>query len=299
MREKRRSFAVVLALIMLISFVATGCARKGGETSSRSERTSSRGKDTSDDTSGRRKTDDATTEPKTQPETESISEETVAATKPQEPLVFDDRKASYSGTTPEWETLHFEWENHFGTGTFQMDIPVDKAMYRYYCGLERYIDAEDFYLYADDESNGQLVKDIIKIFREIAREEHLDDADVAKEIAKFVQDAIEYELDTDSAGRVEYPRYPVETLYERRGDCEDTSILMASLLKEWGFEVGFLLLPGHCAVAIRAANDYDATRYYEIDGRRYLYIESTGSGWTIGTIPDEMMEYGVQLYLIP
>ena len=47
----------------------------------------------------------------------------------------------------------------------------------------------------------------------------------------FVQTAIAYQSDP---GVFEYPRYPVETLVDEVGDCEDTAILYASLIRTLG-----------------------------------------------------------------
>ncbi len=47
----------------------------------------------------------------------------------------------------------------------------------------------------------------------------------------FVQATITYALDP---GLFEYPRYPVETLVDLVGDCEDTAILYASLVRTLG-----------------------------------------------------------------
>lgn len=310
MKEKRRWIAALLAVAIMLSL--TGCARRGETSSDRSTRSTSRGKNSTgrNDSSGRRdssrgKSDRSkATEAPTIPEATRAPEtvpETTAETFPQhkEPLVFDDRRASYSGEDPQWESMYFTWEDQLGVGTRFIEVPVDKQMYRYYRNLERYTELDDFCLYATDENNQKIIADIIQGIREETKDLHYDDAAMAKEIAKFVQDAIEYQYDSDTTGRQEYPRYPIETLYEKQGDCEDTSILMAALLKEWGYEVGFLILPGHCAVAIRAADDYASTSYYEINGHRYLYIESTGSGWEIGKVPEDMMQYSAKLYLIP
>ena len=56
--------------------------------------------------------------------------------------------------------------------------------------------------------------------------------------------------------RTNIPDIPSKHFMNGRGDCEDTSILMAALLKESGYEVGFLHLPGHLAVVLRTADDY-------------------------------------------
>lgn len=230
-------------------------------------------------------------------EEESTESETTAETKA--PLVYDDRVAEYSGENPEWETLHFEWTSQNGRNPISLDIQVDKNMYLYYRSLQRYYNVENMYLYINDENNREIIRTIVDAIRDVAKKFSYDDASVAREIVKFVQDVIEYEYDSVSTGQEEYPRYPIETLYERQGDCEDTSILMAALLKEWGYEVGLLHLPGHAAVAIRTSDTYNATAYYEIDGHRYLFIESTGSGWSIGEIPDEFLDAGAELYVIP
>ena len=172
-------------------------------------------------------------------------------------------------------------------------------MYLYYRGLQRYYGVENMYLYINDENNREIVRSIVAAMRDVANRLSFDDAAVAREIVKFVQDVIVYEYDSVSTGQEEYPRYPIETLYEKQGDCEDTSILMAALLKEWGYEVGLLHLPGHAAVAIRTSDNYNATDYYEINGHRYLFIESTGSGWSIGQIPDDFLKTGAELYVVP
>jgi PKD repeat protein len=49
----------------------------------------------------------------------------------------------------------------------------------------------------------------------------------------FVQDAIDYVVDPLGA---EWPLYPLETLFDRAGDCEDTAILFVSLLRAKGLD---------------------------------------------------------------
>jgi len=50
-------------------------------------------------------------------------------------------------------------------------------------------------------------------------------------VLSFVQAAINYAVDPPNA---EWPLYPLETLYDKAGDCEDTSILFVSLLRAKG-----------------------------------------------------------------
>lgn len=57
------------------------------------------------------------------------------------------------------------------------------------------------------------------------------DTDFARFALSFVQGAITYALDQPG---FEYPLYPLETLVDKKGDCEDTTILYVSLLRAQG-----------------------------------------------------------------
>lgn len=214
-------------------------------------------------------------------------------------IYMDDRVPNYIATNPKWESIRFEWERQDNRGTMWIEISIDAEMYAYYRSLTRYHGIDNYHNYINDSNNQAIISDIVTVIRDVADDLSYSDAAVAREVAKFVQDAIEYQYDSDTTGEDEYPRYPIETLYERQGDCEDTSILMAALLKKLGYEVGFLHIPGHVAVALRTADNYDGGANYEINGHRYLFIESTGSGWNIGDIPEEFQEAQATFYLIP
>lgn len=286
----------ILALCMTLAAVLvlfSGCSRRA--TSGR--RTSTRSRTSRSD---RVSSGEQTIVQPQPPVIETIAVPEQTDTAETEPLVYvDTRIPNYPASAPRWETLRFEWTCHDGVGLVWMDLTLDAEMYSYYRNLERYFGVENLYRYVNDENNCAVIRNVVSALREVAKDLSYDDAAVAREIAKFVQDCIEYQYDADTTGHDEYPRYPIETIYERQGDCEDTSILMAALLKEWGYEVGFLHLPGHIAVALRTSDDYSMGSYYEIDGHRYLFIESTGSGWNIGDIPEEYMEISAEFYLIP
>ena len=214
-------------------------------------------------------------------------------------IYTDDRVPNYSAQNPVWEKLTFAWERQDGRGTMEIDVPIDVEMYAHYRSLGRYYGIDNYCNYINDSNNSVIIAEIVQVIKNIANTYSYSDAAIVREAAKFVQDVIEYQYDSDTTGEDEYPRYPIETLYERQGDCEDTSILMAALLKELGYEVGFLHLPGHLAVALRTSDDYRGGAYYEFNGHRYLYIESTGSGWNIGDIPDDVMGQRATFYAIP
>ena len=74
----------------------------------------------------------------------------------------------------------------------------------------------------------------------------------------FVQKAIHYASDEDLYGTDEYWSTPSETLRYHAGDCEDTSVLLISILGAMGIDSVLLDYPGHEAVGayIDSAQDY-------------------------------------------
>lgn len=111
------------------------------------------------------------------------------------------------------------------------------------------------------------------------RAEHLemDEWMLLNMVVDFVQ-SLEYQAE---AG--EYPKYPVETLVDGGGDCEDTAILLAALLDQLGMDCILLSPPGHMAVGV-AVQGLDAKSYLW-SGKKYYYVETTGLNWSIGAIP--------------
>jgi hypothetical protein len=106
----------------------------------------------------------------------------------------------------------------------------------------------------------------------------------------FVQQSIRYVSDGVSRDRqlIEYPKYPIETLMEQKGDCEDQAILAASLLNYMGCEVALLILPTHVALGIARFNNMRGCYVIDpITGTRYFYTEMTVWGWLPGEVPKE------------
>lgn len=79
----------------------------------------------------------------------------------------------------------------------------------------------------------------------------------------FVQCAIYYSYDSVLFGVEEYWCTPTETLYLHQGDCEDTSILLASIYKAFGYECWLMDYPNHNAVNVKIGDNiyYCETSY--------------------------------------
>lgn len=114
-------------------------------------------------------------------------------------------------------------------------------------------------------------------------------------VLAFVQQCIRYEADPEGT---EYPRYPVETLADGKGDCEDSAILGAAILKCMGYDVALLFLPGHAALGVAGAEGVPGT-WVEKDGVRYYYCEMTAEGWQIGQLPERYATAMVVVSVVP
>jgi hypothetical protein len=102
-------------------------------------------------------------------------------------------------------------------------------------------------------------------------------------IVSFVQ-SIEYKKDDPENETYEYPRYPLETLKEKHGDCEDKAILAAALLESLGYNVSLIRLPQHMAVGVHLNETISVYSYY-ID--QYYFLETTALSMPLGKIPPE------------
>jgi len=129
--------------------------------------------------------------------------------------------------------------------------------------------------------NDPFIKEIAKALKEGAEKEGYA---VSLFITSFVQ-SLPYVQDAYTTFD-EYPKYPIETFIERNGDCEDTSYLAASLVDASGYGSALVELPGHMAVAIKAASSYNGY-YYELDDGRYYFFETTGESSGLGDMPPE------------
>lgn len=145
-----------------------------------------------------------------------------------------------------------------------------------------------------DDNNHKLVKQLADEIKSLCDQCGYGESETIRETANFVQ-SIEYVDDMTSTGYTDFPKYPLETLYDQCGDCEDSSILLGALLKELGYGCIFIELPEHVAIGVKATDDAPGT-YYDYNGSHYLYIETTNSGWDIGTLPDDFNEEKAKIY---
>lgn len=165
------------------------------------------------------------------------------------------------------------------------------------------LDLYDPYEYVDtytaDSDDDQVISEIVSGLTSEANKRGISGDELAEFVVAFVQ-SFPYVSDSISTPSDEYPRYPVETLLQKEGDCEDTAILTAVLLNELGYGSALLYLPdqGHMAVGILGNENVEGS-YYEKDGQRYYYLETTAVGWHIGEIPDDCQDADAMVFPLP
>ena len=182
-----------------------------------------------------------------------------------------------------------------------LKIPYPEFLHDYYYGLDRVI-VEDYSVFVidsyDDEYLDFVIQKLIEGFDFGEYRFNLEsDSDKINYITGFVQ-ALEYSADDPNNDSFEYPRYPIETLFNGvgGGDCEDKSILAASLLERIGYEVALLRLPEHMAVGVKLEkNDIPNYGFYT---KGYYYLETTTEGKPCGFIPNDYKSPS-ELYLYP
>jgi len=181
----------------------------------------------------------------------------------------------------------FAWS--YGGYNWTFTTAIQEDWYDYYKAKPRLPTTSTGYITYNDP----FIQRISKKLLDEANKNNLCQACLA---AAFIQ-SLPYVSDVYT-GYDEYPKYPVETFFEKNGDCEDTSYLTASIIRAMNIDTVLVLLPGHMAVAVWADCNNSGT-YYKLDDRCYYYIETTGENWNLGDIPDDYLYTSATLVKIP
>ena len=195
--------------------------------------------------------------------------------KPVERIERPDEPSGMITRAYEWRYAGHEW-------TWTLDI--SEAAYEYYTGMQR-PPTRNWSVYVTHPTDDSYVEMLVEKIEDAAAKAGFDEWETVSFAVSFVQ-SLPYTSDSVTTPYDEYPRYPLETLVENGGDCEDTSILMAAILHEMDYGVVLLSPPGHMAVGVLGGEGIDGT-YLEHNGGKYYYLETTGQGWAIGELPPE------------
>lgn len=175
-----------------------------------------------------------------------------------------------------WSYEGASWTCDFGSPKQDLDaLPQDRAV----CTYEAY----QGYVQPDDRTVNALAQ-ILKFYAQTASYKSYEEVSF---LLAFVQE-MPYTSDEVTKGD-NYPKYPIETLADKGGDCEDTSALLASITaneKYFNYGTALIVIDDHMAVGVTGNEGVGGT-YFEVGGRRYYYCETTGKGYAIGELPEQ------------
>ena len=192
-------------------------------------------------------------------------------------------------------TRNYEWNYKRRDWTWNLSIPT--SLYDYYKERPR-AQTADYSIYVTHPSDDQYIQMLADNIKKAATDAKYSEKDTINLAISFVQ-SVPYLTDNVTTAFDEYPRYPIETLVDQEGDCEDTAILMAALLDAMGYSVVLISPPNHMAVGILGIEGMSGT-YWDHNGGKYYYIETTGSNWEVGQLPAEYTGETAHIYdIIP
>lgn len=186
----------------------------------------------------------------------------------------------------------FNWG--YGSGTYSLDWSLDYDIYSHYKNLDHTVSSwEDYQDYSTPDAAY-----VIELANELESMAgiygYTSDLEEAEFILAFVR-AIPYQFDIEGMGVDEYPKYPIEMLWEGAGDCEDAAALYISLMEALDYDTVLILLEvkqnedddtwgGHAMPGIYIPN-HNGEGYYGPGSKSdipFYLAEATGGSTSIG-----------------
>jgi len=173
-------------------------------------------------------------------------------------------------------------------GQVRQEIVVNETLGPYELWRDVYYD-----LYVDARVKLTRIQDSLVA---AGQEKELDREAFARMVVAFVQDIpYQFVLSDGCEGKgglcnpyVKWGIYsPLEFLYSLRGDCDTRTVLLFTLLKNFGYSPVIInsVEYKHSMLALDLPSSGDDFLY---KGRRYAYWETTNVGWLPGMLPPEM-----------
>ena len=179
---------------------------------------------------------------------------------------------------------YFEREPGHPGGAMQrydMRVTASTARYEELSARDHGVSSpNDYARFARDGLTPEMEQAVVEL-RNISTRDRLGSVREINNVLAFAQQ-FEYAPDTEK-GAAEWPKYPLETLYDDRGDCEDHAIVAAACLYRLGYNIRLVDLSyrgssaGHMALAVQAGEEVpDASVLIDhAEGTRYYYCEPT------------------------
>lgn len=118
--------------------------------------------------------------------------------------------------------------------------------------------------------------------------------EIVDELLHFCQVALEYKTDKEQFGKERY-LFAEESLFYPFSDCEDRTILLATLIHRYtGLSTIALDFPGHVALAVNLQNIEEGA-FVTYNKKKYLVCDPTYINAKSGMIPDNLKTQEVEI----
>ena len=209
------------------------------------------------------------------------------------PIVLPHGIVTAQSQSPQYYEKEFAW--NYGGDHWTWNLSIPKALYDAYKAVPvstRTRNGPEGYGYLTTTKD-YYVQMLAQKLNETASDREYNSYDQVSFLLAFVQ-SLPYTSDNVTTGHDEYPRFPIETLVDDGGDCEDTAILFATLTLILGYGTVYINPPDHYAVGVLGNNIQGTSWTY--NNRTYYYCETTGNGFKIGQLPDEFQGQKAAIY---
>lgn len=151
---------------------------------------------------------------------------------------------------------------------------------------------KQYYLKTISEGNqSNYYSTILKRFQTVKKQYYLDDDQYLQLIVNYVQ-ALPYYTNNSKV------KYPLVTLIDSCGDCDDKSLLLVSLLSKEGYNVSIFIIPPEAPYFINHAMAGIASNSSTFTKNGYAMIETTRTDSPIGEFPDTLNGKFIQVVKI-
>ncbi|MEM2124025.1 MAG: hypothetical protein QXL43_01660 [Methanolinea sp.] len=210
------------------------------------------------------------------------------------PVVYPSIKPVKDASLPRIPTYTFPFQDF----SVRIEVPVDPAVYAGAKVADKSARVYDrnvgeaewragiYRALMEDPAQEGFFSSLLSALRAVRDARSLDTDEYLELLAVFVQ-SIPYETD-----KAVDPRFPVEVFVDGAGDCDDKSLLLASLLAREGYRAALLYFGPEGHMAVGAGCDGPGYR-----GTGYAYIETTNVTY-VGVPPRELAG-GVRLVSEP
>ena len=220
------------------------------------------------------------------PEVKETSYVIVETPEPDSANTSNQSRQSYQNLvitpSPTDSTAYRRFDFRYRSDNYVVNIPVNTSLYRAATTSSNKLQGngtEDFgYLYREMMEDPALDSFYIDMLKEIRKTRYrggynLTDDEYLEMVTSFVQ---QIPYDNTTAGN---PRYPVEVIFDGKGDCDEKALLLNGLLSREGYDVALLAFPSlqHVTSGIRIhlPSNKPSFRVFSDGTRDYVYIETT------------------------